>query len=321
MENTVEIVVMDDYQQVIAGYADWDSLGPDTAVTFLDRHLDGEELIAALAGADVVVAVRERTALPAAVLDRLPRLRLIVTAGMWNASIDVEAARRRGIELCGTGGVAGSAAELTWALILACVRRLPTEDTLIRAGGWQSTVGMDLEGQTLGVIGLGRLGRRVAAVGSAFGMEVLAWSTNLDPEAARSMGVLPVTKEELLGRSDVVSLHLKLSERSRGTLGASELRLMKPTAYLINTSRGPLVDEPALLRALDEGWIAGAGLDVYDVEPLPPDHPLRRTDRTVLTPHLGYVTDASYRRFFTDAVEDIAAWRAGAPIRVLPAQG
>jgi phosphoglycerate dehydrogenase-like enzyme len=316
--NTVEIVVMDDYQQVISGYADWDSLGPGATVSFLDRHLDGEELIAALAGADVVVAVRERTALPATVLERLPRLRLIVTAGMWNAAIDLAAARRQGIEVCGTGGVAGSAAELTWALILACARRVPTEDAVIRAGGWQSTVGTDLEGHTLGVIGLGRLGRRVATVGAAFGMEVVAWSTNLDPDAARSMGVVPVTKQELLRRSDVVTLHLKLSERSRGTLGAADLRLMKPTAYLINTSRGPLVDEPALLQALDEGWIAGAGLDVYDVEPLPAEHPLRRNRRTVLTPHLGYVTEDSYRRFFTDAVEDIAAWRAGTPIRVLP---
>lgn len=313
----LRVIVMDDYQQVIANYADWASLGSDAEVIFLRDHLDGEELITELADADVVVAVRERTALPASVLRRLPQLRLIVTAGMSNAAIDVEAARSRGVEVCGTGGVPYSAAELTWALLLACTRQLPAEDALIRAGGWQATVGMDLDGRTLGVIGLGRLGSRVATVGLAFGMRVIAWSTNLDPEHARSLGVTPVGKDELLRTSDIVSLHLKLSDRSRSTLGEAELRSMKQTAYLINTSRGPLVDEQALLRALDEGWIAGAGLDVYDVEPLPVDHPLRTIRNTVLTPHLGYVTADTYRRFFADAVDDIIAWRSGSPIRRL----
>ncbi|QGN32676.1 D-2-hydroxyacid dehydrogenase family protein [Microlunatus sp. Gsoil 973] len=308
---------MDDYQQVIAGYADWESLGPAAQVTFLQDHLEGEELITGLADAQVVVAVRERTALPDAVLQQLPQLRLIVTAGMWNAAIDVDAARGLGIEVCGTGGVPHSAAELTWALILACARQLPAEDALIRAGGWQATVGMDLEGHTLGVIGLGRLGSRVATVGMAFGMRVVAWSTHLDHDHAGSLGVRPVTKEELLRGSDIVSLHLKLSERSRNTLTASDLCLMKPTAYLINTSRGPLVDESALLRALREGWIAGAGLDVYDVEPLPRDHPLRTVRNAVLSPHLGYVTADTYRRFFADAVDDIMAWRSGSPVRRL----
>ncbi|HEY9293254.1 MAG TPA: D-2-hydroxyacid dehydrogenase family protein [Microlunatus sp.] len=317
MSEQLRVVVMDDYQQIISDYADWASLGPSTSVTFLRDHLGGAELITALAAADVVVAVRERTPLPAAVLGRLPRLRLIVTAGMNNASIDVAAARDGGIEVCGTRGVDGSAAEHTWALIMALLRNIPIEDANIRAGGWQTTIGVDLEGRTLGLIGLGRLGRRVARVGLAFGMEVLAWSSNLDHDVARDAGVIPVSKEELLRRSDLVSLHLRLSDRSRGTLGAAELRLMRPTAYLINTSRGPLVDEAALIRALDQGWIAGAALDVYDAEPLPADHPLRRTTNTVLTGHLGYVTEDSYRRFFTDAVEDIAAWSAGYPIRRL----
>lgn len=308
---------MDDYQQVIADYADWASLGADAEVTFLQDHLDGAELITELADADVVVAVRERTALPASVLQQLPKLRLIVTAGMWNAAIDVDHARSRGIELCGTGGVPHSAAELTWALILACARQIPAEDALLRGGGWQSTVGMDLEGHTLGVIGLGRLGSRVATVGLAFGMRVIAWSTNLDQEHARSLGVMPVGKQELLRTSDIVSLHLKLSERSRNTLTEAELRSMRRTAYLINTSRGPLVDEQALLRALHEGWIAGAGLDVYDIEPLPIDHPLRTVRNTVLAPHLGYVTADTYRRFCADAVDDIIAWRSGSPIRRL----
>lgn len=312
----LQIVVLDDYQQVIAGYADWKSL-PDADLIFLQDHLVGKELITALADAEVVVAVRERTALPASVLAQLPRLRLIVTAGMSNAAIDVEAARSRGIEVCGTGGVPHSAGELTWALILACARQITAEDALIRSGGWQATVGMDLEGHTLGVIGLGRLGTRVATVGLAFGMRVIAWSANLDQTRARSLGVSPVTKEELLRRSDIVTLHLKLSDRSRNTLVADDLRLMKPTAYLINTSRGPLVDEAALLQALAEGWIAGAGLDVYDTEPLPVDHPLRAARNTVLTPHLGYVTADTYHRFFTDAVEDITAWRSGSPVRRL----
>jgi phosphoglycerate dehydrogenase-like enzyme len=314
----LRVVVLDDYLQVISDYADWASLGTDSRVTFLQDHLHGEQLIDALADADVVVAVLERTDLPRAVLDRLPNLRLIVTAGMSNAAIDVAAARARGVELCGTRGVPHSAAELTWALILGCVRNVPAEDARIRAGGWQARVGMDLEGHTLGVIGLGRLGGHVAKIGLAFGMQVIAWSAHLDPDHARGMGVTPVGKDELLRRADVVTLHLKLSERSRNTITEPDLRAMKHTAYVINTSRGPLIDEAALLRALHDGWIAGAGLDVYDTEPLPADHPLRTAPNTVLTPHLGYVTADTFRQFFTDAVEDVAAWRSGTPIRVLP---
>ncbi|SDT44456.1 D-2-hydroxyacid dehydrogenase family protein [Microlunatus soli] len=318
LPSKLHVVVLDDYQQLIGSSADWSRLGAESTVTFLAEHLEGSDLIDALIDAQVVVAVRERTPLPAEILAQLPELRLIVTAGMWNASIDLDAARARGIEVCGTRGIDGSAAELTWALILAALRHVPDEDRSMRNGGWQTTIGTDLEGHTLGVIGLGRLGSRVARIGIAFGMEVLAWSTHLDQQHARQLGVTPVAKEELLRRSDVVSLHLKLSDRSRGTIGAAELSIMKPTAWLINTSRGPLVDESALLDILDQRRIGGAALDVYDREPLPSDHRLRSLPNTVLTPHLGYVTVDTYRRFFSDAVEDIMALQDGSPIRVLP---
>jgi phosphoglycerate dehydrogenase-like enzyme len=254
------------------------------------------------------MAMRERTPFPRERLERLPNLKLLVTTGMGNAAIDMEAARELGITVAGTGGTPTHTAELTWALILALARHIPAEDRAVREGGWQHTVGLELAGRTLGVIGLGRLGSQVARIGEAFGMEVIAWSQNMDT---------PLTKKELLQRSDIVTIHVRLSERTRGLIGAAELALMKPTAYLVNTSRGPIVDEAALLDALQQGRIAGAGLDVYDIEPLPPDHPLRSAPNTVLTPHVGYVTDASYRVFYSDAVEDIAAWLRGDPVRVI----
>jgi phosphoglycerate dehydrogenase-like enzyme len=313
----MRVVVLDDYQRVAQGYASWDDLGPAVQVEFVPDHLSGEALLSVLAGAAAVVAMRERTPFPATVFEALPELRLLVTTGMGNASIDLAAAHAHGVTVCGTGGIEGAAAELTWGLILALLRHIPAEDALIRQGGWQSTVGSDLAGRTLGLVGLGRLGQRVARVGLAFEMRVQAWSANLDPALARSLGIEPVTKGELFDTSDVVSVHLKLSERSVGTIGEPELRAMRRTAYLVNTSRGPLVDEAALVRALDEGWIAGAGLDVYDAEPLPVDHPLRTAPNTVLAPHVGYVTDGAYRVFYGEAVEDIAAWRAEQPVRVL----
>jgi phosphoglycerate dehydrogenase-like enzyme len=313
----MRVVVLDDYQQVAETYADWTGLGADVTVEFVTEHLVGDALLSALSGAEVVVAMRERTPFAANVFEALPELRLLVTTGLANASIDLAAAAAHGVTVAGTGGIEGAAAELTWGLILALLRHIPAEDALVRQGGWQSTVGGDLAGRTLGLVGLGRLGRRVARVGLAFDLRVQAWSANLDPALARSLGVEPVTKEELFATSDVVSVHLKLSPRSVGTIGEPELRAMRPTAYLVNTSRGPLVDEAALVRALAEGWIAGAGLDVYDEEPLPVDHPLRSAPNTVLTPHVGYVTDGAYRVFYGDAVEDIAAWRAGQPVRVL----
>jgi phosphoglycerate dehydrogenase-like enzyme len=314
----VRVAVLDDYQDVAREFGDWARLGDQVRLTVLTDHVDDvDALVERLADAEIVVAMRERTAFPEAVLDRLPRLRLLVTTGMVNAAIDVPAARRRGVTVAGTRSVATGTAELTWALILALARHIPAESQGVRAGGWQSTVGADLAGATLGVIGLGRMGAQVATIGRAFGMDVTAWSQNLRAEQAAALGVRAVTRDELLAGSDIVTVHLKLSDRTRGLLGAPELRAMRPNAYLVNTSRGPIVDEGALLTALREGWIAGAGLDVFDVEPLPADHPLRTAPNTVLTPHLGYVTRKSYRTFFGDAVEDIAAFLAGAPVRVL----
>lgn len=312
----MRIAVLDDYQQAARRLADWDALGAD--VTFhTDRIADPAALAAALAGCDVVVAMRERTPFDAATLDLLPDLRLLVTTGRANASIDLAAAAARGVVVCGTDSPSSATPELTWALILAVARHLPQEDARLRAGGWQHTIGTDLAGRTLGVVGLGRLGAQVARVGAAFGMDVVAWSTNLDPGVAAERGARAVSKDELFATSDVVTVHYKLSPRSAGIVGRADLARMKPTAILVNTSRGPLVDTGALLEALHAGRIGGAGLDVYDVEPLPADDPLRSAPRTVLTPHLGYVTEDTYATFFPQVVEDIAAWAAGSPVRLL----
>ena len=297
------IAILDDYQDVARRFADWDGLDAEVVV-FTEHHDDIDHL----EPFDVIMAMRERTPFPRERLERLPNLKLLVTTGMGNAAIDTEAARELGITVAGTGGTPTHTAELTWALILALARHIPQEDAAVREGGWQHTVGLELAGLTLGVIGLGRLGSQVARIGEAFGMDVIAWSQNMDTS---------LTKEELLRRSDVVTIHVRLSERTRGLIGAPELALMKPTAYLINTSRGPIVDEQALLQALRDGQIAGAGIDVYGEEPLPPNHPLRSAPNTVLTPHIGYVTGASYTRFYEDAVEDIAAFLRGEPIRVI----
>ena len=297
------IAILDDYQGVARRYADWDRLDADVVV-FTEHHDD----IGHLEPFDVIMAMRERTPFPRERLEQLPNLKLLVTTGMANAAIDTEAARELGITVAGTGGTPTHTAELTWALILALARNVAAEDRAVREGRWQHTVGFELAGRTLGVIGLGRLGSQVARIGEAFGMHVLAWSQNM---------VTAMTKEELLRRSDVVTIHVRLSDRTRGLIGAEDLALMKPTAYLINTSRGPIVDEDALLAALRNNEIAGAGIDVYGEEPLPHDHPLRSAPNTVLTPHIGYVTGASYERFYADAVEDIAAWMRGEPIRVI----
>ena len=311
----MKITVLDDYQDVALGMGAWDRL--DAEVVALHEHLLGDELVAALSGSEVVVAMRERTPFDRALLDRLPDLRLLVTTGMANASIDLDAARERSVLVCGTRSRQAGPAELTWALVLAVTRRVAYEDAAVRVGGWQTTIGPELSGRTLGVLGLGRLGSIVAGYGRAFGMRVLGWSANLDPGHARELGVEPVTLDDLLTRSDVVSVHLKLSDRTRGLLGARELDLIGPDGYLVNTSRGPIVDEAALVEALRTGRIAGAGLDVFDVEPLPADHPLRTVPRVVLTPHVGYVALDAYRVFYADAVEDVVAWLAGEPVRVL----
>ena len=312
----MRIVVLDDYQQVAGEFADWSGL--DAEVEFISRPIvDDDDLVKVLHGAEVVVAMRERTAFIAGRLERLPDLRLLVTTGRVNASIDVEAARSQGIVVCGTESTTSATPELTWGLILSVLRSIPAEDAAVRGGGWQSTVGGDLDGHRLGVVGLGRLGTKVARVGAAFGMDVVAWSQNLDAERADALGVRAVSKDELFSTADVVTIHYKLSDRSRGLVGAAELEAMKPDGILVNTSRAGLVDTDALITVLEAGGIRGAGLDVHDEEPLPVDHRLRSTPRTVLTPHLGYVTEDTYRIFFTQAVEDIAAWIAGAPIRVI----
>ena len=314
----VRIAVLDDYQGVAAEMADWPGRLPGVEVRFFHEHIpDPEVLVTALEPYEVIVAMRERTPFPEEILARLPRLRLLVTTGSRNASIALEAARDRGIVVSGTGGVAGSTAELTWALILGLVRTVATDDARIRTGGWQESVGLDLAGRTLGVVGLGRLGARVARVGLAFDMNVIAWSPNLTEERAAEHGVTLATKSSLFASADIVTLHVVLSDRSRGLIGEPELRAMKPTAYLVNTSRAGLVDTDALRRALSEERIAGAGLDVFDIEPLPTDHWLRTTPRTLLSPHMGYVTEDSYRVFYGDAVEDIVAFLNGTPIRTL----
>jgi phosphoglycerate dehydrogenase-like enzyme len=309
------VAVLDDYGSVARGLGPWERLDGRADVDFIAEHLD--DPAARLAPYEVVVAMRERTPFPRALLDRLPSLRLLVTTGMMNASIDFEAARDRGVLICGTGSRGGPTAELTWALVLGLVKHLREEDAAVRGGGWQQSPGGDLEGKRLGVIGLGRLGRRVAAVGLAFGMDVVAWSANLQASDAAEIGVQRVELDDLLATSDVVTIHQKLSDRTRGLLGARELGLMRPDALLINTSRGPIVDEAALLDALTTGSIGGAGLDVFDVEPLPPGHPLRTAPRTLLTPHLGYATEETFRGMFAQVVEDIEAWLDGAPVRVL----
>jgi phosphoglycerate dehydrogenase-like enzyme len=313
----LRIAILDDYQRVALSSADWTRLAAAEVVPFHGHIPDTADLVAELRPFDVVVAMRERTPFTAERFRLLPNLRLLVTTGMRNASIDVAAANAARVTVCGTRGSAGATPELTWALILALLRHVPEEDRRIREGGWQQTVGFGLRGRTLGVVGLGNIGRQVATIGRAFGMEVLAWSQHLSHTAAAEAGVTAVAKEDLFETSDVITVHYKLSERSVGLVGARELGLMKPTAFLVNTSRGPIVDEDALLAALRSGAIAGAALDVYDEEPLPGGHPLRAAPRTVLTPHLGYVTDDGYRTFYGDAVEDIAAFAAGRPVRVL----
>ena len=312
------IAVLDDYQSVAADYCDWSQLPePAEVVEFHDFLGDPDTLVARLRSFDVVIAMRERTRFSREILERLPDLRLLVTTGRRNKSIDVEAATERGITVSGTGILPNGTAELTWGLILAVARHIPQEDASVRAGGWQETVGTDLAGARLGIVGLGGQGSQVARIGLAFGMDVVAWSENLTDERAAEVGVRRVDKDELFGTSDVVTVHTLLSKRTRGLIGADDLARMKPTAILVNTSRGPIVDQQALLDALQGGRIAGAGLDVFDEEPLPKDHPLRTAPRTVLTPHLGYVTRDTYEIFYHEAVEDVAAWIAGSPLRVL----
>jgi D-3-phosphoglycerate dehydrogenase len=313
------IAILDDYQNVALKMADWSRLQQGHRVVVLNQHLpDVEACARALADFEVIGVMRERTPFPRALIERLPKLKLLVTTGKRNASIDVAAANERGVTVCGTSGGAHPTAELAIGLMLGLARHLREEFHAMRAGGgWQSTVGFDLDGRTLGILGLGNLGGRVARIGAAFGMKLIAWSENLTPERAKAQGAEHVSKDELFRRADVISIHLVLSQRSRGLVGARELALMKPTAILINTSRGPIVEEAAMLAALREMRIAGYGADTFDVEPLPANHPLRSEPRALLTPHLGYVTEETYRKFYPGMVEAIEAWLAGKPVGVI----
>lgn len=313
--------MIDDFQGVGGEFGDWASLAGQVEVVSLREHPgDEEELVAALAGFDIVVTLRERVAFPGSVLGRLPRLRLLIASGMRNSVIDYAAAEAHGITVCGTESSSAPPVELTWALLLGLARGLVQESAALRSGGpWQSTVGADLHGRRLGLLGLGKIGGKVAQVGLAFGMHVSAWSQNLSKERAEEVGVgLAPSKEDLLATSDFVSVHLALGDRTRGLLGAAELALLKPTAYLVNTSRAAIVDQDALLAALHEGRIAGAGVDVFDTEPLPAGHPMRTAPRLLATPHLGYVSRANYTTYYGQAVENIRAFLAGAPVRRLP---
>ncbi|MFE1981907.1 D-2-hydroxyacid dehydrogenase family protein [Streptomyces mirabilis] len=312
--------VLDDFQNVASACADWSTLSDRVeVVSFAEHFATEDELAAALADFDFVVTLRERVAFPESLLNRLPRLKLLIASGMRNSVIDYAAAKAGGVTVCGTQSSSTPPVELTWALLLGLARGIVQENNALRDGGpWQSTVGADLHSRTLGLLGLGKIGSRVAQVGLAFGMEVIAWSRHLTKERADEVGVeLASSKEELLASSDFVSVHLALSDRTRGLLGAAELALLKPTAYLINTSRSAIVDQEALLAALHEGRIAGAGVDVFDVEPLPGNHPMRTAPRLLATPHLGYVSRANYARYYGQALEDIQAYLDGDPVRVL----
>jgi phosphoglycerate dehydrogenase-like enzyme len=314
----MRIAILDDYQDIARSLADWDRLPAGATLTvFTDHVADPDELVARLEPFEVLCVMRERTPLPAAILARLPNLKLIVTTGPHNASIDLAAAAARGVTVCGTGGLGYTTAELAWALVLSLALRLPEQTEAMRTGGWQVGVGRRLKGATLGVVGLGRLGGLVAGYAHAFGMEVLAWSRNLTAERAAECGAARVGLDQLLAQSDYVTIHLRLSERSRGLIGAAEIARMKPGAYLINTSRAPIVDTDALVAAVRAGALAGAALDVFDTEPLPADDPLRREPNILLTPHIGYVAEENYRIYFPDTLEAILAYIGGAPVRVI----
>lgn len=314
------VAILDDYQKVALQMADWKSLGSAVAVeVFHDTLTDQDALAERLGDFEIIVVMRERTPFRSDLLERLDNLKLLVTTGVRNASIDLKAAAERGIMVCGTEVVSASTVELTWGLILAIARNISREDQGMRCGHWQTTVGLGLEGRVLGLLGLGNLGSRVALIGKAFQMRMIAWSQNLTAERAASLGVERVEKEELFRRADFLSIHVVLSKRTRGLVDAPELAAMKPSAYLINTSRGPIVNEKALIAALEGRKIAGAALDVYDQEPLPADHVLRRLDNVVLTPHLGYVTVENYRLMYAQAIEDIRAFLDGNPVRIISA--
>jgi phosphoglycerate dehydrogenase-like enzyme len=319
MENTklVQVAVLDDYQGVALHSADWSPLTEKAQVTVFRDHLaNSAALVERLKPFDVLCVMRERTPLTREILEQLPELKLIASTGARNASIDLVAANERGITVCNTGYRANGAIEMTWALILALLRNIPAEFASVQAGQWQTSVGGDLDGKTIGLVGLGNIGGKIAKIAQAFGMKTIAWSQNLSLESADKHGATLVTKDELFRIADIVTVHLVLSPRTKGIVGAAELGLMKKTAYFINTSRGPLVDESALINALENRAIAGAALDVYEIEPLPASHPFRSLDRLLVTPHIGFVTEETYRIFYHDTVQNIVAWLSGTPVRV-----
>jgi phosphoglycerate dehydrogenase-like enzyme len=311
--------ILDDYQNVALKVTDWSKVAGDLDIAVFNEHLGGpDNVVKALQGCEIVVAMRERTGFPRAVIEKLPDLKLLISTGMRNASIDVAAAKERGVVVCGTPAVGSPTSGIAIGLMLELTRRIGYENARMKAGvPWQSTIGVDLEGLTLGVLGLGKLGARTARIAKAFGMKVIAWSQNLTPEKCKEAGVEYVSKEDLFRQSDFVTIHVVLSQRSRSIVGAKEFGLMKPTAYIINTSRGPIIDEAAMLAALKDKKIGGAGLDVFDVEPLPVDHPLRKLDNVVLTPHLGYVATQNYQAYFAGVVDDIRGYLDGKPVRVM----
>ena len=314
----MKLAILDDYQGVALDSADWSQVEQSADISIFDTHLgDADVVVRALYGFDIIVAMRERTPFPQYVLERLPKLRLLVTTGMRNLAIDLAAARKQGIDVCGTPMLGYPAAEHTWALILSLVKQVPAENLSMHRGGWQVSLSTGLQNNTLGILGLGKLGLQVARVGLAFGMNVQAWSANLTPERCAESGVVYASREALFATSDIVTVHLVLSDRTRGLVGATEFQMMKPTAYLVNTSRGPIVQESALVSALQGGSIAGAGLDVFDTEPLPQNHPLRGLDNAVLTGHTGYVMRENYTTGYRGAVEAISAWLNGKPVRLL----
>jgi len=307
--NVIRIAVLDDYQNAALKMADWSPLAGRAMITVFNDHLSHvEDVVERLLPFDVVCVMRERTPLPRNVIERLPNLKLIASTGPVNASIDLAAASDQGIAVVHTGYRSDPAIELTWALILASARHIVTENNSVRAGGWQHTVGTDLRGKTLGILGLGRIGSQVARVGSAFGMNLIAWSQNMTSEAAKAAGAILVSKDQLFEQADILTIHLVLSSRTRGLVGPAELGRMKPTARLINTSRGPIVDEQALISVLKSKQIAGAAIDVFDIEPLPPSHPFRTLDNVLATPHIGYVSQGLYKTFYEDTVANIRKW-------------
>ena len=315
---SVQIAVIDDWQDVASGVVDWSVLQSVGQVHFLhDYPADTALMIERLKGFEVICVMRERSTFDRALLEGLPRLKLLVTGGMRNAAIDMAAAKALEIQVCGTDSYKQAAPELTWALIMASTRNLLVEANAVRDGGWQVGLGGDLYGKTLGILGLGSIGQKVAQFAQVFGMRVIAWSENLTPERAAESGVTWVSKRELFEQADILTVHLVLSDRSRGLVDAQALGWMKPTARLVNTARGPIVDEQALVQALSTGRLAGAALDVYSQEPLPAEHPFRRLPNVLATPHVGYVSEQNYRQFYQQMIEDIQAWAGGMPIRVL----